>query len=233
VSRLRLYSYWRSSASWRVRIALGLKGIDYDYVPVHLLAGGGEQFQPAYTALNPQARVPTLVTPDGPLTQSMAILEWLEEFQPLPALLPAGRAERAQVRAIAQLLVADVQPLMNVSTGRALHERVGASDGQVLAWRRDWARRGFTVLEQMLQRGPVQGPCCVGDAPTFADCCLVPQCYSARRFGVELAPWPRIEAIERHCLSLPAFARAAPEQQPDAQPDARPDLQPALGAIPR
>jgi len=229
VSRLRLYSYWRSSASYRVRIALGLKGLAYDYVPVHLLAGGGEQFAPAYTTLNPQARVPTLVTPDGPLTQSMAILEWLEEFQPQPALLPAGSAARAQVRAISQLLVADVQPLMNISTGRALRERLGASDEAILAWRRDWARRGFTALEQLLEREPVPGRCCVGDAPSFADCCLVPQCYSARRFGVELAPWPRIEAIERHCLSLPAFARAAPELQPDAQPDP----QPAQGASTR
>jgi maleylpyruvate isomerase len=122
------------------------------------------------------------------------------------------------VRAMAQLLVADVQPMMNISTGSALRERMGASDEAILAWRRDWARRGFTALEQLLEREPLQGRCCVGDTPTLADACLVPQCYSARRFGVELAAWPRIEAIERHCLALEPFRRAAPEQQPDAQP---------------
>jgi maleylacetoacetate isomerase len=124
---------------------------------------------------------------------------------------------------MAQLLVADVQPLMNIAAGRALRDRLGASDEAILAWRREWAQRGFTALEQLLGREPLQGRCCVGDAPTFADACLVPQCYSARRFGVELSAWPRIEAIEQHCLALAAFARAAPEQQPDAQAvDSRP-----------
>jgi maleylacetoacetate isomerase len=217
VSRLRLYSYWRSSASYRVRITLALKAIEYDYVPVHLLAGGGEQFQPGYTSLNPQARVPTLVTPDGPLTQSMAICEWLDEWQPLPALLPAARAARARARAMAQLLVADVQPLLNIGTGRALRDRLGADDAAILAWRQEWARRGLAALEQLLEREPLRGDFCVGDAPTLADVCLVPQCYSARRFGVEVAAWPRLAAVEQRCLALPAFRSAAPEQQPDAQ----------------
>jgi maleylacetoacetate isomerase len=230
VSELRLYSYWRSSASYRVRIGLELKGLDYEYVPVHLLAGGGQQFSPVYTTLNPQARVPTLVTPDGPLTQSMAILEWLEEWQPMPPLLPTLRDARARVRAMAQLMIADVQPLMNIAAGRALRDRMAASDDAIQAWRGEWARRGFTALEQLLEREPLQGRCCVGDMPTLADACLVPQCYSARRFGVDLAPWPRVEAIEQHCLSLAAFRRAAPEQQPDAQPDAQAPARSGEGA---
>jgi maleylacetoacetate isomerase len=217
VTGLRLYSYWRSSAAYRVRIALAIKGLAYEYVPVHLLAGGGEQFLPAYTVLNPQARVPTLVTPEGTLTQSMAILEWLEEWRPEPALLPANRAARARVRAMAQLLVADMQPLQNVATGRALRSRFAADDAAITLWRQDWAQRGFAALEQLLAREPMQGAFCVGDAPSFADVCLVPQCYSARRFGVEFAAWPRLAAIEQRCLALDAFRAAAPEQQPDAQ----------------
>jgi maleylacetoacetate isomerase len=216
VSGLRLYNYWRSSASHRVRIALQLKGLSYEYVPVHLGAGEGEQFSAAYRALNPQSRVPALETADGILTQSMAILEWLEETHPQPALLPSGSRERARVRAMAQVLIADVQPLQNQSVTRYLQSTLHADEATLKGWLRMWIGRGLGVLEEMLGQESGEGAFCVGAQPTFADVSLVPQCASARRFGVELADYPRVSRIERHCSALPAFERAAPAKQPDA-----------------
>ncbi|HVN99729.1 MAG TPA: maleylacetoacetate isomerase [Steroidobacteraceae bacterium] len=217
MSRLRLYSYWRSSASHRVRIALQLKGLEYDYVPVHLAAaGGGEQYSAAYRALNPQSRVPALETGEGVLTQSMAILEWLEETHPEPPLLPRAPAARAQVRAMAQIMVADVQPLQNTSVGRYLQEQCHLDEAAVDAWRRHWVARGLTVLEDMLARGGPPGDYCHGPTPTLADVCLLPQCASARRFGLDPAAWPRIARIEKACNANAAFQRAAPANQPDA-----------------
>ena len=222
MSRLRLYSYWRSSASYRVRIALEYKGLEYDYLAVHLaqgkgeVAGEGEQFSPAYRALNPQSRVPALETEDGILTQSMAILEWLEETRPQPPLLPAAAGDRARVRALAQLLVADVQPLQNVAVTRYLQNQLHADQAAVGRWLQEWIGRGLAAFEQLLARQPASGDFCVGAAPTLADVCLVPQCVAARRFAVDLAAWPRIQRVEHACNALPAFARAAPERQPDA-----------------
>ncbi len=213
---LRLYSYWRSSASHRVRIVLQLKGLTYEYLPVHLAHEGGEQFSAAYRALNPQSRVPSLETADGVLTQSMAIMEWLEETYPEPALLPRAAAARARVRAMAQLLVADVQPLQNVAVTRYLQERLHQDETAINAWRREWVGRGLAALEDLLAREPERGDFCVGSRPTLADACLVPQCASARRFGVELAAWPLIAGIEKACNAIEAFQRAAPEQQSDA-----------------
>ena len=215
MSRLRLYSYWRSSASHRVRIALQLKGLDYEYVAVHLAADGGQQHSAAYRALNPQSRVPTLETPEGVLTQSMAIMEWIEETYPEPPLLPRKAAERARVRAMAQIMVADVQPLQNLSVTRYLQEKLHQDEAAVEAWRRAWVARGLAALEDMLGRD-LPGDYCVGAQPTLADACLLPQCASARRFGVDMSAYPRIARIEKACNASAAFQRAAPEQQPDA-----------------
>jgi maleylpyruvate isomerase len=215
VSRLRLYSYWRSSASHRVRIALQLKGLDYEYVAVHLAAGGGQQYSAAYRALNPQSRVPALETADGVLTQSMAIMEWLEETHPDPPLLPARPGERARVRAMAQIMVADVQPLQNTSVTNYLHDKLHQDDAAIDAWRRSWVGRGLAALEGMLER-EAPGDFCLGPHPTLADVCLLPQCASAHRFGVELGAYPRIARIEAACNAIGAFQRAAPAQQPDA-----------------
>jgi maleylpyruvate isomerase len=215
VSALRLYSYWRSSASHRVRIVLQLKGLDYEYVPVHLAADGGAQYSAAYRALNPQSRVPALETADGVLTQSMAIMEWLEETHPDPPLLPATAAARARVRSIAQLLVADVQPLQNLSVTNYLRDKLHQDEATVDAWRRAWVGRGLAALEDMLERD-APGDFCVGAHPTLADACLLSQCASAHRFGVDMSAYPRIARIEKACNAIGAFQRAAPEAQPDA-----------------
>jgi maleylacetoacetate isomerase len=216
VTGLRLYGYWRSSASYRVRIALEWKGLDFEYVPVHLVRSGGEQYSAEYRALNPQSRVPALETPDGVLTQSMAIMEWLEEVYPEPALLPRKPGERARVRALAQIMVADVQPLQNTSVTRFLQGTLNVDDAALKIWLREWVARGLRTFEEMLAPAPGGGDFCVGDAPTLADVCLVPQCHSARRFGVDPTVYPRIAHIERACAQLPAFQRAEPDRQPDA-----------------
>ena len=216
VTGLRLHGYWRSSASYRVRIALECKGLDFEYVPVHLVRSGGEQYSAQYRALNPQSRVPALETPEGVLTQSMAIMEWLEEAYPEPALLPRNLGERARVRALAQIMVADVQPLQNISITRFLQGTLNVDDAALQVWLREWVGRGLRAFEEMLAQAPGGGDFCVGNTPTLADVCLVPQCYSSRRFGVDPAAYPRIAHIERACAELPAFQRAAPERQPDA-----------------
>ncbi len=177
---------------------------------------GGEQYSAAYRALNPQSRVPALETPDGLLTQSMAIMEWLEEAYPEPALLPHAPGARARVRALAQLLVADVQPLQNTSVTRYLQDKFRQDEAAIESWRRHWVRRGLAALEAMLAGEPQQGDFCFGPRPTLADACLVPQCASAHRFGVDLAAWPRVAGIEKACNAIAAFQHAAPGQQPDA-----------------
>ena len=217
---MRLHTYWRSSAAYRVRIALGIKGIPFESVPVHLVRGGGEQHAEAYRRLNPGGRVPTLEVDGQAIQQSMAILEWLEETHPACPLLPADALGRARVRGIAQMIVADIQPLQNISVTHYLRDEAGFGGERIAAWLRHWISRGMSALEQALD-DPATGLFCHGDSPTFADLCLVPQCYASRRFGVDSAAYPRITAIERHCLALSAFRDAAPEAQPDAEVAAR------------
>jgi len=214
---IRLYSFWRSSASYRVRIALAVKGVPYEYRAIDLKGGAGDQYGDAYLAVNPEARVPTLEVDGQRLTQSMAILEWIEETHPSPALLPRDAVERARVRSLAQLIVADIQPLQNVAVTRYLRETLKQEPPVVAAWLGEWIGRGMRALEERLARESGTGRFCHGDTPTLADVCLVPQAYSARRFGVDTAPFPTITRIEQACNALAAFAAAAPERQPDAE----------------
>ncbi len=214
---LTLHTYYRSSASYRVRIALGLKGLPWTPAVVHLVRGGGEQHKPGYRRLNPQGRVPLLVDGEAGLSQSLAIIEYLEETHPAPALLPADALGRARVRSLAQLIACDIQPLQNLSTTRYLKHEVGCTDEQLRAWQIHWISTGLAAFEQRLQDDSHSGRFVHGDAPGLADCCLVPQCYAARRFGVEPAAYPRIAAIEQACLALAAFQAAAPERQADAE----------------
>lgn len=214
---LRLYGYWRSSAAYRVRIALELKGLRYDYRAVHLTRGGGEQRQPPYTAVNPQGRVPSLEHDGRVLTQSLAIVEYLDETWPQPALLPADAAGRARVRALAQLIACDIHPLNNLRVFQYLEHTLGQSDAARSDWYRHWILDGFAALEVLLARDGATGRFCHGDSPGLADLCLVPQVYNARRYACELNPFPTIVRIDAACNALEAFERARPERQPDAE----------------
>ena len=210
---MKLHSYFRSSASWRVRIALNLKGLAPTYVSHHLRRG--EQRAPDYLALNPQGLVPALELDDGTvLTQSLAIIEWLDETHPVPALLPADPVERARVRAFALVLAADTHPLQNLKVLNALRG-LGLAEAAVTNWAAEANAAGLEACEVLL--GPVPGPFCFGAAPTLADICLVPQLGNARRFGVDMTRFPRLLEREAACLALPAFAEAVPNRQPDAE----------------
>jgi maleylacetoacetate isomerase len=215
-SPLGLYSYWRSSASYRVRIALALKGLEHEYRAVHLLRDGGEQHGPAYRAVNPQARVPALEADGRVITQSLAILEFLEEAWPRPALLPVGLHARARVRSLALTVACDVQPLQNIAVTQYLKKTLGADEAALTAWLHEWIGRGLAAVEARLAGDGDTGRFCHADAPTIADACLVPQCYAARRVGIDVARYPTIARIEATCTELEAFRRAAPDAQPDA-----------------
>lgn len=216
-----LYSYFRSSASWRVRNALEFKGLPWEYRAVHLIRDGGEQLKPEHLALNPMAEVPVLVvTPYGgqpfSLTQSVAILEHLEEVHPEPALLPSHPTSRALVRAIVETVNSGIHPIQNLKVLVELEANHGlTADGRV-AWARRWIERGFAGLETMLER--TAGRFAVGDAVTLADCVLVPQVYNAERFGADMTRFPTIARVAAAASALPAFARATPSAQPDAPP---------------
>jgi maleylacetoacetate isomerase/maleylpyruvate isomerase len=210
-----LYSYWRSSAAYRVRIALNIKGTAYDIAPIHLTRGGGEQFGAAYRAINPNVAVPTLVLDDGTaLTQSMAIIEYLQETQPEPALLPADPIQRARVRAAAQLIACDIHPINNLRVVNHLKAELGHSADEVAAWMRHWMRPGLLAYAAIIESA---GPFSFGGAATLADLCLVPQMYNARRWGLDMTGLDRLVSIDEACRELPAFANAAPENQPDAE----------------
>jgi maleylacetoacetate isomerase len=213
---LCLHSYWRSSAAYRVRIGLNLKGLRYDILPVHLLRDGGEQHKPGYADTNPQKLVPVLQHGKRLLRQSMAILEYLDEIWPDPPLLPATARERQRVRALAQVVACDVHPLNNLRVMQFFEQEWNVPQPERDVWTRHWIDEGFAAFEAMLQNHPATGAFCDGYQPTLADCCLIPQVYNARRFGVDLSPYPTILRIEEACLALPAFDAARPERQPDA-----------------
>jgi maleylacetoacetate isomerase len=209
-----LYSYFRSSAAYRVRIALNLKHIDYEIRPVHLLKDGGEQFKPDYLALNPQGLVPILVVHNTVLTQSSAIIEYLEEAYPTPPLLPATAIERAYVRSLAQIIACDIHPLNNLRVLNYLKNSLKI-DIQT-AWYGHWIQEGFIALEQVLHKSAYRGQFCFGDMPGMADAFLVPQVYNALRYGCEMKNFPLISRIYENCMQEIAFFNAAPESQPDA-----------------
>ncbi|MDN2715455.1 maleylacetoacetate isomerase [Janthinobacterium sp. SUN120] len=216
---MKLYTYFRSSAAYRVRIALNLKGIAYDSIPVHLLQDGGQQLLPAYRAVNPSALVPALDDDGAILTQSLAMLEYLEETRPGVPLLPADPLERARVRALALAIACDAHPLTNLRVLKYLKGTLGLSDEVKQEWYRHWMAEGLAAVEALLAQGDPSGTglFCHGDSPTMADCCLVPQVFNALRFAIDLAPYPRVARIHAHCAGLPAFIAAHPSQQPDAE----------------
>jgi maleylpyruvate isomerase len=210
---VKLYSYFRSSAAYRARIALNLEGIAYGTVSIHLTKDGGKQFGPEFRAINPQMRVPALELPDGTvLTQSLAIIEYLDETHPEPPFLPAAPVERAKVRALAHAIACDIHPLNTTSPLRYIKGTLGQAQAAIDAWYHHWILTGFAALETMVQPGPYA----FGPRVTLADILLVPQVANARRFKVPLDQFPRITAIDAACLALPAFDRARPENQPDA-----------------
>lgn len=213
---IRLYSFWRSSAAYRVRIALNLKGLDYETVPVHLLKDGGEQHAAAYAELNPQELIPVLLHGHRVLRQSMAIIEYMDETWPEPPLMPAVARDRQRVRALAQAIACEIHPLNNLRVLNYLTGTLGVAEAEKLAWYRHWIAEGFTALEARLTAPAGTGEFCHGNSPTLADICLVPQLFNAERFGCELTPYPTIRRIAEHCNALPAFARAHPSEQPDA-----------------
>jgi maleylpyruvate isomerase len=207
-----LHGYWRSGAAYRVRIALNLKGVAYEQKGVDLRTGA--QRDPAFLSRNPQGMVPALEADGLVLTQSPAILEWLEETRPKPPLLPSGPADRAAVRAMTALVVCDVHPLNNLRVLKALRETFDADQAAVDAWAGRWIGAGFDALERLVERHGAGF--CFGATPTLADVALIPQMYSARRFNVDPARWPRLMRVEAAALALPAFAEAHPDRQPDA-----------------
>ncbi len=213
---LQLYSYFRSSASYRVRIALHIKGLPYEYVPVHLLKDGGQQHSVDYQRINPAELVPALVDDGHSISQSLAIMEYLDETHPEPALLPRDALGRARVRALAQSIACEIHPLNNLRVLQYLERDLQLDETTKATWYRHWITLGFTALESTLANNPHTGMFCHGETPGLADCCLIPQIANSRRFETPLDAFPTILRIEKACLALDAFAQAAPPLQPDA-----------------
>jgi len=211
---MKLYSFWRSSTSYRTRIALGLKGLHADNIPVNIVTA--EHRGSVYAKINPEMRMPTLIDGEHTLTQSLAIIEYLEEKYPEPPLLPLNIYERARVRALALAVACDISPLNNTSPLLYLSQKLGLTEEQKVEWMRHWISSGFEVLEQLLITSPYTGTFCHGATPGMADCCLVPQLYNARRYHIDLTDFPLITRIDAACAKLPAFIAAHPSNQPDA-----------------
>jgi|SRR5262245_797598 len=211
---LKLHGYFRSSAAYRCRIALNLKGLAHETASVHLIKDGGQHNAPAYRALNPQALVPTLEHDGKVITQSVAIIEYLEEIHPEPPLLPGDAERRARIRAFALAIACDIHPINNLRVLNYLKGPLQQGQAAVDAWYRHWVETGLAACEALLPA--TASRFCFGDHPTLADICLVPQMYNARRLSCGLSGLPRLVAIDKSCLTLPAFASAAPEAQPDA-----------------
>lgn len=210
---MKLYSYFRSSAAYRVRIALALKGLAFDIVPVHLVNNGGEQKSPDYTAINPQQLLPSFETDEGEIiTQSLAILEFLEENYPQVSLLPTDKIARAKVRALCQIIACDIHPIDNLRVLKYLKNTLEVTEEQKNAWYQHWVYEGFNAIEKLLPDNP---KFCFGDSPTLADCCLIPQVYNAIRFECDMTNYPKIWQIYQHCNTLTSFIEASPEQQVD------------------
>ena len=214
---MKLYTFFRSSASYRVRIALNLKGLNYEQVPIHLRRGGGEQFSPSYKNINPQALVPALEDDGRVLTQSLAIIEYLDERYPQPPLLPPLSADRALVRSMALIIACEVHPIQNLRVLNYFKDEFKHSDDDLNRWAQHWIHLGLAALEQMVVSTATRGKFCFGDVPSLADICLVPQLTNARRFGCDLTAYSRLLEIEANCSRLSAFIAAAPENQPDAE----------------
>jgi maleylpyruvate isomerase len=211
---VKVYTYFRSSAAYRLRIALNLKGLSGDMVSIHLQKDGGQHRKPEYRAINPQMRVPSLKLDSGEvLTQSLAIIEYLDEVDPQPPLLPRDPVERAKVRALALAIACDIHPLNNLASLRYLKNVLGQEQSKIDAWYHHWILEGFEALETMVRPGPYA----FGSEVTLADVCLVPQIYNARRLKVPLDRFPKLVAIDAACAKLPAFEQARPESQPDAE----------------
>lgn len=211
---MKLYTYFRSSAAYRVRIALNLKGLPYEMVAVHLTKDGGQQHKPEFHTVNPQERVPALALSSGEvLTQSLAIIEYLDDIAPEPPLLPADALARAKVRAIAQMIACDIHPLNNLISLQYLKRALKQEQAEIDAWYHHWVIEGFKAIETMIAPAPYT----CGAHVTLADVCLIPQVFNARRLKVPLDQFPKIVAVEAACLKLPAFDKARPENQPDAE----------------
>jgi len=210
---MKLYSYFRSSAAYRVRIALNLKGLGYDYLPINLL--DREQKSAQYMQDNPQGLVPALATNDGDIIgQSIAIMEWLEDTHPQPALLPTDALQRARVRSLVNNIACDVHPILNIAVTNYLKDELAANDKQVFEWYRTWIDRGFHAVEKTL--ATYSGDFCFGDSPSLADCVLIPQVYNADRFEIPMDAYPTIRRVTEYCKELDPFLTAHPSRQPDA-----------------
>jgi maleylacetoacetate isomerase len=212
---MELFTYFRSSAAFRVRIALNLKGLKAEPHFVHLVKDGGQQHKPEFRKVNPQGFVPALVDQGQVLTQSLAIIEYLEETHPSPPLLPKDALGRARVRSLALIIAADIHPLQNTRITKYLEQELKQDEAARKRWIQRWITEGFTALEKRLAEDPATGEFCHGDTPTMADVLLVPQMFSSRRFGVDLEPFPTLRRIDERCQLLKAFRDAAPAKQPD------------------
>ncbi|MFQ5993664.1 MAG: maleylacetoacetate isomerase [Acidiferrobacterales bacterium] len=214
---MQLYTYFRSSAAFRVRIALNLKRLDYQSHSVHLVRDGGQHKRPEYLELNPQGFVPTLIHDGRVLTQSLAIIEYIDEVYPDPPLLPETVGERAYVRSLAEIVACDIHPLNNQRVLKYLTGRLGHEEQARLDWYKHWIHEGFEAFETHLTSNLDAESYCYGGSPTLADVCLVPQVFNAKRFNCDLSAYPMIQQIHEHCMRLAAFQAAAPENQADAE----------------